>query len=96
MENNKNGQKKNVYDIMTERIITLLEKGTIPWKQPWAEKEIPRNLVNKIPYRGINMVLLTALGYERNIFITKKQAEKIGASHNEGATPYPVVSWKWP
>ena len=25
----------NVYDIITERILKEIEKGTLPWHQPW-------------------------------------------------------------
>ena len=27
--------KKNIYEIITERIEELLNQGTIPWHQPW-------------------------------------------------------------
>ena len=27
--------KKTVYELVTEQIILLLERGTIPWKQQW-------------------------------------------------------------
>ena len=40
----------NVYAIITERILALLEKGTIPWQKPWAtngEDCVPRNLVTE-------------------------------------------------
>ena len=26
---------KNVYEIVTQQIADLLEKGEIPWKRPW-------------------------------------------------------------
>jgi antirestriction protein ArdC len=29
--------KKNVYEIVTDKIISLLEEGVIPWKQPRVE-----------------------------------------------------------
>ena len=28
--------KKNVYQIVTDRIIELLEQGTVPWHKPWS------------------------------------------------------------
>jgi antirestriction protein ArdC len=33
----------NTYEIVTERIINLLERGVIPWRQPWAATGLPRN-----------------------------------------------------
>jgi antirestriction protein ArdC len=26
----------NIYEIVTERIINLLEQGVIPWRRPWS------------------------------------------------------------
>ncbi len=55
----------SVYDIITERIIAMLEKGTVPWRKPWQAKAgFPRNLVSGKPYRGINVFLLHAMSYE--------------------------------
>jgi antirestriction protein ArdC len=40
-----------VYDSITERIVTLLEQGTVPWHKPWkATTGWPRNLVTKRPF----------------------------------------------
>ena len=51
----------NGYDRITERIITLLEQGTVPWHKPWkASTGWPRNYVSHKPYRGINVFLLSA------------------------------------
>jgi antirestriction protein ArdC len=87
---------KGVYKILTEHIIRLLEKGTIPWKQPWSQKELPQNLLNRIPYKGINLMLLSAFNFERNFFLTFKQVKSLSASIEKGAKSLPVVFWKWP
>jgi antirestriction protein ArdC len=89
-------KKKSVYDVVTDQVIALLEKGVIPWKQPWGKKERPQNLIDKIPYRGINVLVLSAQGFERNLFITPKQLAKVGAKWKEGEKPFPVIFWKWP
>ena len=49
----------DVYSIITERIIEKLEQGTIPWHKPWRSIGVPRNLVSKHLYRGVNIWLLT-------------------------------------
>ena len=69
--------KKNVYDIVTDKIISLLEKGVIPWKQPWMEAGVPQNLISKRPYRGVNLLLLGSLGYERNLYLTYNQVRQL-------------------
>jgi antirestriction protein ArdC len=42
----------NTYEIVSEKIISLLEAGIIPWRKSWASTGLPRNLVSKKPYRG--------------------------------------------
>jgi len=86
--------KIDVYDIVTNRIIEELEKGTIPWQKPWAEAGIPRNLLSKRPYRGINVWLLSLLDYEQNLFLTWDQLKKIGGSVKQGEHGHIVVFWK--
>lgn len=55
-------KRPDVYQRITERIITLLESGTVPWHLPW-KAEGPRNLISQRPYRGINAFLLNAMRY---------------------------------
>jgi len=45
----------NVYSIVTEKIISLLEEGTIPWKKPRRGDGLaPKSLSSGREYRGIN------------------------------------------
>ena len=84
-----------VYQLVTNRIIELLEKGVIPWQQPWIDGGLPRNLITGRNYRGINVWLLNSLHYPRNIFLTFKQAHDLGANIKRGEKSTPVVFWKW-
>ena len=86
---------KDVYSIITGRIIEQLEQGTIPWRQPWTDAGIPRNLISQKEYRGINIFLLASQGFERNYFLTYGQAKDIGADIKKGEHPTLVVFWKW-
>ncbi len=83
----------DVYALVTERIIEQLEKGTIPWRKPWSDGGLPRNLFSKQYYRGINLLLLASLGYEQNLFITFKQLKEIGGKVKQGEKGCPVVYW---
>src|ERR1035441_10434908 len=39
-----------------------LEAGKVPWQKPWtARTGLPRNLVSKRPYRGVNVFLLVLM-----------------------------------
>ena len=37
----------DIYAIVTEKIINLLESGVVPWRKPWTSTELPRNLISK-------------------------------------------------
>lgn len=86
--------KVDVYKIVTDRIIELLEQGTVPWQKPWAIAGVPANFLSKRPYRGINLWLLLSLNYERNLFLTWDQLKKIGASVKKGEIGHVVIYWK--
>ena len=32
---NMGNKRGSVYEVVTERIISMLEKGTVPWQKPW-------------------------------------------------------------
>jgi len=85
---------KDVQTLLNERIIEQLEKGIIPWCKPWSAG-IPKNLVTGNPYRNINLVLLSCLGYERNLFIREKQMKEVGASILPGERPHMVAYWNY-
>ena len=68
----------NTYEIVTEKIISLLEAGTIPWRRPWSAASMPRNLVSLRPYRGINVWLLSASKYMSPLWLTFRQANELG------------------
>jgi antirestriction protein ArdC len=64
-----------------------LEAGTAPWVRPWAAGEAygtgPMNAFRRKPYSGRNAVYLSlvaiARGYDRNDWVTFKQAQEMGA-----------------
>jgi len=89
------GHKANAYDRITERVIELLNQGTIPWQKPWNVKRgFPRNLVTGKGYRGINVFLLHAMQFESPLWLTFKQAQDLGAKVRKGEKACPVVFWK--
>lgn len=88
--------KIDVYQIVTNRIINLLEQGTVPWQKPWTDTGIPANFLTKRPYRGINLWLLLSLNFERNLFLTWDQLKKIGGSVKQGEHGHVVIYWRIP
>jgi antirestriction protein ArdC len=83
------------YERITERIVGLLEQGTVPWHKPWqVTTGLPRNLVTKKPYRGVNPFVLMAMGYESPHWLTFRQAIQLGGTVKKGEKACPVVFWK--
>jgi antirestriction protein ArdC len=83
-----------VYDVITKRIVELLEQGTIPWRKPWAGGGEPRNLTSGKAYRGINVFMLAASGYSSPYWLTFKQALAAGGCVRKGEHGTPVIFWK--
>lgn len=64
---------KNVYDMVTERIIAELEKGSIPWEKPWTGvRSGAYNRVSKKAYSLLNQMLL-----KRTLNLQNVQAMKL-------------------
>jgi antirestriction protein ArdC len=83
------------YQVITDRILALLEQGTVPWRQPWdSALGLPRNLFSQRPYRGINVWLLTAMGAASPFWATFHQVKAAGGSIRKGERGVPVVFWK--
>jgi antirestriction protein ArdC len=84
----------DIYSIVTERIINLLESGVVPWRRPWTSTGLPRNLVSKKPYRGVNFFLLSASKYVSPFWLTMRQANELGGHVRKGEESTAVVFWK--
>ena len=80
--------KTDIYTQVTNRIVTALETGVRPWMQPWNAEHAAGRITrpkrhNKMPYSGINILILwaaaTAQGFSCPIWMTYKQAQELGA-----------------
>src|SRR5690242_13341623 len=84
----------DIYAMVTDKIINLLEQGVVPWRRPWTSAGLPRNLVSKKPYRGINYFLLSASKYLSPFWLTMRQANQLGGHVRKGEESMIVVFWK--
>ena len=92
----------DIYKAVTDRIIELLDKGTVPWKYPirksGGDDGFPTNLDSGRAYRGINVFLLAmtawAEGYESPYWITFRQAKQKGGHVRKGEKGSLVIFWK--
>jgi antirestriction protein ArdC len=85
--------RTDVYQKITDQIVSELEKGVRPWLKPWnaehAAGRITRPLRgNGIPYRGINVLMLWSAAMEKGfaapIWMTFKQALEFDAHVRKG------------
>jgi antirestriction protein ArdC len=92
--------RTDVYERVTNQIITALEAGVKPWHQPWRGNHAAGRIThplraNGIPYRGINVIMLwaesMAKGYTAPIWITYRQALELKAHVRKGETGSLVV-----
>lgn len=86
-----NETKKSVYEMVTEKIISELENGIIPWEKPWSGGfNGAFNRVSKKQYSLINQCMLRHNGE----YATFKQWQELGGRIKKGAKSEFVVFWK--
>lgn len=79
-----------VYNVISDRIIALLETGCVPWSRPWR-CGAPKNLVSRRAYRGVNSLLLASMPFSSPWWITFNQARSQGGSVRKGEKGVPVI-----
>jgi antirestriction protein ArdC len=84
---------QTVPEIITESVLKQLDQGVAPWRKPWTAS-IPRNLISKKPYRGLNVFLLATQGYGSPYWLTFNQARQLGAHVRQGEKSTLVSFWK--
>ena len=90
---------KSVYQIVTDKIIELLDQGIVPWHKPWRSASFNMPIsVHGHRYRGINIFLLAARSmadsFSSPIWLTFKQANEMGGGIKPGEKGQLVVFWK--
>ena len=100
MDEYKKG-RRDLYQEVTDKIVTSIENGTSPWSRPWTEIAalgLPHNGISKANYHGINTAVLFVTahenGYPSNEWYTYKQAAEIGANVRKGEKSTPIYYFK--
>jgi|SRR5215467_3180545 len=93
--------RADLYQTVTDRIISQLEAGTVPWVQPWrnnvagAAVALPHNAATGRNYSGVNVLLLwvhgMAVGHRSHGWLTYKQAAELGGHVRAGEHGVHVV-----
>jgi antirestriction protein ArdC len=93
--------RASLYDEITDKIITELEAGRVPWVQPWgtaaakAPLAIPKNASTDRRYSGVNVLLLWGATIEKSFtgqgWLTFRQALSLGGHVRKGERGTTVV-----
>jgi len=91
--------KKPFHELVAEKIIDQLKKGTAPWQKPWEPGRvgalIPTNPITQKRYKGINALHLMAQGYTDTRWMTYKQANTLDAQVTKGEKGTAIQYWKF-
>lgn len=83
-----------VYEMITERIVSLLKEGVCPWRKPWnVMTALPQNFASGRAYSGINLFILSMTGFETPYFLTFRQVSERGGTVKKGSKGLPVIYW---
>ena len=93
------GPRAPLYEEITNRIISELEAGRLPWVQPWGNARaaigLPFNAASARRYSGINILTLwnavIVRGFTGHGFLTFRQAAALGGSVRRGEHGTAVV-----
>lgn len=89
------GDRNKVYEIFTNKILAMLDEGTVPWRKPWTISNRPRNLESNRPYTGINLILLAIEDRTSPYWLSFKQLEKFGGRLKEDDKASTIIIfWK--
>jgi antirestriction protein ArdC len=98
--NHRNAASRpSIYQTVTDRILSSLKAGVIPWEKPWktpryAGGPFPRNFYTGKPYRGINVLLLWSSEYSSPFWLTFKQAQALNGNVRKGEHGTPIIFYK--
>ena len=83
--------KKDIYEMVTDRIIEQLEKGVVAWQKPWTGvHDGAYNRISNKPYSLLNQMLLSKTGE----YASFKQWTELGGHIRKGEKAEIVTFWK--
>lgn len=95
-------ERFDVYEAITNQIITAIESGTgdvqMPWHRAGGSIERPINVASKRPYRGVNTVALWASAhcqdFSNGLWGTYRQWQEKGAQVRKGETSSVIIFYR--
>ena len=93
-------QRQDIYSRITDKVIAGLQDKGLKWFKPWTDGSGSINPINHVsgkPYRGINIMLLSAAmhdgEYTYNEWCTYKQAAAKGGQVRKGEKSTQIIFW---
>ncbi|WP_145595056.1 ArdC family protein [Yersinia aleksiciae] len=99
--------KVDLFQVVTDKIVAALEKGTSPWRKPWrtvtggrsvSMSGLPANAITGRTYSSINVLLLwidaAEKGFTSHRWLTFKQALDVGGNVRKGEKSTLVTLFK--
>lgn len=85
--------KKEIVQMIAEKVLEKLQKGIIPWRQPYTESKdgLARSFVTGKPYSLLNRLLLPCGGE----YLTFNQITKQGGHVIKGEKGHRVIFFSW-
>jgi len=86
----------DVYNMVNERMLKMLDEGVIPWQKTWADGSmgLPRNLITNNEYRGLNTWMLACSPYSSPYWLSYKQARECKGYVRKDEKGCIVIFWK--
>jgi antirestriction protein ArdC len=75
----------NLYEEITNKIISLIEQGVAPWLRTWSTYGLARNYGTDHIYIGINLILMNNTMHPIPYFLTFKQVKEQGGKIKKDA-----------
>ena len=85
----------DLFQSVTDRIISGLENGDVPWQSPIRKgyPMLPSNLVTGKPYSGANSLLLSMNDFSVPYFATFNQITSMGGKIKPGEKSFEIIFW---
>jgi len=81
----------DIYQTITDRMISEMEKGIIPWHKPWQASGLAISHTTGKPYSLLNQMLLGRAGE----YLTFNECHKLGGYVRKGEKASMIVFWRW-
>ena len=100
MATTSNSKRTDIRTRVSSTIVEQLERGTLPWRQPWKAEHLAGRITRPLrhngqKYSGINIITLwmsaEMSGFVSPFWLTFNQARELGAFVKKGEHGSPVV-----